>query len=289
MSLSAEPTTTSASKAAENAKQTAEASRKGSNMARETVDGMVRIKDTIGIASKRISDLGQRSAEIGRIVATIDDISAQTNLLALNAAIEAARAGEQGRGFAVVADEVRKLAERSLSATKEIADLIAGIQKGVNDTIAAMEDGNKEIESGYSLAVDAGKALEEILALGEDLGRQVAAIAEAGGGLTSLSKDMVRLNEEFSSIVEENTASSSRWRPVPTRYRSPSRASRGWRKRTAPQPNRFRLPPGDERAGGAGRRSAQQLSAMSDELKNAVAVFKLNGFHNARRWAPVAN
>jgi methyl-accepting chemotaxis protein len=100
--------------------------------------------------------LGEHSQQIGEIIQVIDDIAEQTNLLALNAAIEAARAGEHGKGFAVVADEVRKLAERSSKATKEIAELITNIQKLTAGAVKAMEEGTGEVEQGVSLAVDAG-------------------------------------------------------------------------------------------------------------------------------------
>lgn len=196
-----------AQSAAEGSRHAADSAREGSHKAKETVAGMARIKNAIGVASGRVSDLGARSDEIGKIVATIDDISAQTNLLALNAAIEAARAGEQGRGFAVVADEVRKLAERSLGATKEIAELIQGIQNGVQETIVAMDGGNKEIESGYSRAIDAGDALEEILSRVEEVGRQIGEIAAGGEQMSELSSEMLKPNEDVSSVVEENTAS----------------------------------------------------------------------------------
>jgi len=152
----------------------------------------------------RVSDLGARSEEIGKIVATIDDIAAQTNLLALNAAIEAARAGEQGRGFAVVADEVRKLAERSSGATKEIAALVGGIQTRLREAVVAMQDGGKEIEVGYKLAADAGVALDDILSRSQNVGKQVVQISRAAQELQGLSSGMVDAIDRINRIVEQN-------------------------------------------------------------------------------------
>jgi methyl-accepting chemotaxis protein len=175
-------------------------------MTRETVKGMESIKKTMDVVSGKVNGLGERSKEIGKIVSAIDDIADQTNLLALNAAVEAARAGEQGRGFAVVADEVRKLAERSSIATKEIADLIGGIQGGVADTVTAMEKGTKEVDGGYELANKAGQALDEILERAKDVGMQVEQISSAAEELTAMSTEMVKLTDNISAIVEENTA-----------------------------------------------------------------------------------
>jgi methyl-accepting chemotaxis protein len=196
----------SARQAAMGAKSTSESAQKGAGMSSETVKGMENIKRTMDAASVKVNGLGERSKEIGKIVAAIDDIADQTNLLALNAAVEAARAGEQGRGFAVVADEVRKLAERSQEATKEIADLIGGIQGGVNDTVAAMEKGVREVDSGYELANKAGQSLEDILQHAKDMGVQVEQISSAAEELTAMSSEMVKLSDNISAIVEENTA-----------------------------------------------------------------------------------
>ena len=198
--------TGNAQQASEGARVAAESSRKGADMARETVKGMENIKKTMEVATDKVNYLGERSKEIGKIVKAIDDIANQTNLLALNAAVEAARAGEQGRGFAVVADEVRKLAERSSVATKEIADLIGGIQNGVSDTIVAMQKGTQEVASGYELANKAGQALDEILGKAKDVGAQVEQISSAAQQLTAMSTEMVKLGDSISAIVEENTA-----------------------------------------------------------------------------------
>jgi methyl-accepting chemotaxis protein len=121
------------------------------------------IATAVTTTTKKMEDLGKSSDRIGRIIAVIDDIADQTNLLALNAAIEAARAGEQGRGFAVVADEVRKLAERTTTATKEIAQMIRTIQADIKSTLRAMEEGTVQVEDGVQSTVQAGDSLREII------------------------------------------------------------------------------------------------------------------------------
>jgi len=151
----------------------AEAAKKGSMTVEETLMGMQTIKNKVGIVAERITEMGERSKEIGAIVATIEDIASQTNLLALNAAIEAARAGEHGKGFAVVADEVRKLAERSSLATKEIAALIQGIQATIKDAVQAMDEGSQEVEKGVQSANQAGQALSDILEATEAVNKQL--------------------------------------------------------------------------------------------------------------------
>jgi methyl-accepting chemotaxis protein len=192
--------------ATDSSKAASETANNGAQMVQKTIKEMEEIKNTIDKASEKVSELGSRSKEIGKIVATINDIADQTNLLALNAAIEAARAGEQGRGFAVVADEVRKLAERSSASTKEIAELIGNIQAGVSQTIAAMEKGTGQIAGGYELATRAGVALEEILARSKDMGEKVARISAATQELAQASSEMVKLSDSISAVVEENTA-----------------------------------------------------------------------------------
>ncbi|MGA2158673.1 MAG: methyl-accepting chemotaxis protein [Dehalococcoidia bacterium] len=198
--------TSNAQRATDGARATADSAAKGAEMSQNMVKGMEKIKLTMDQVSEKINGLGSRSKEIGKIVSAIDDISDQTNLLALNAAVEAARAGEQGRGFAVVADEVRKLAERASTSTKEIEALINGIQDGVIETISAMAKGTREVDGGYKLANMAGSALAEILERSQEMGTRVQQISSAAEQLNSMSAEMVMLGDSISSIVEENTA-----------------------------------------------------------------------------------
>jgi methyl-accepting chemotaxis protein len=129
----------------------------------QTIEGMEQINHAMHEVVSVISTLGQSSSEIGAIIAVIDDIAEQTNLLALNAAIEAARAGEHGRGFAVVADEVRKLAERSAKATGEIAQLITGIQRDTELAVQSTQQGSEAIREGTLLAMRSGESLQSIV------------------------------------------------------------------------------------------------------------------------------
>ncbi|MHB8089073.1 MAG: methyl-accepting chemotaxis protein, partial [Anaerolineaceae bacterium] len=184
----------------------AEAAKKGSQTVEITLSGMQTIKSKVGAASTKIEEMGKRSQEIGAIVETIEDIASQTNLLALNAAIEAARAGEQGKGFAVVADEVRKLAERSSLATKEIGSLIKGIQNTVTEAVQAMEESSSEVKQGVENANQAGKALTDILSATEAVNKQAALASEATFRMEAASQELVTAVDAVSQIVEQNTA-----------------------------------------------------------------------------------
>ncbi|MBX6377936.1 MAG: HAMP domain-containing protein, partial [Clostridia bacterium] len=150
----------SAAEVAQASAETLEAARRGGESVQRTVDGMLRIRAVALDAAERVRELGERSRRIGEIGNVISEIADQTNLLALNAAIEAARAGDHGRGFAVVAEEVRRLAERSRSATQDIASLVASIYAGAEDAVEAMSAGTREVETGTELARQAGAALE---------------------------------------------------------------------------------------------------------------------------------
>jgi methyl-accepting chemotaxis protein len=206
----------SAEQAASGAHQAAETAQNGAQMVQDTISGIGRIKETIDQASDEIARLGERSQEIGKIVAVIEDIAAQTNLLALNAAIEAARAGEQGRGFAVVADEVRQLAERVASATKEIADLIGGVQTGVDASVKAMEEGATEMDSGAEVAARAGESLEQILAAAQGVATQIAEMAESSQGLRSSGGEMSELLERIRGVVEQASAATEEMQATAT-------------------------------------------------------------------------
>jgi methyl-accepting chemotaxis protein len=188
--------------ATEGARVASDTAQNGARMVQLTIDGMQRIKETVGTASGEITKLGTRSQEIGNIVAVIDDIAAQTNLLALNAAIEAARAGEQGRGFAVVADEVRKLAERVASATKEISGLITGIQQSVDASVKVMAEGATETDAGARVASEAGTALQEILAAVDSVNSQMERIASGSEDLRGAGAEMVDVVGNVRGVVE---------------------------------------------------------------------------------------
>jgi methyl-accepting chemotaxis protein len=190
-----------------NSAEAAKAAREGAKTVEATIQGMRNIQTKVGLSAQKVEEMGKRSDQIGVIVETIDDIASQTNLLALNAAIEAARAGEHGKGFAVVADEVRKLAERSSSATKEINGLIRGIQKTVAEAVKAMNEGSVEVEAGVGLANDAGQSLANILNAAETVFKQADEAAKATHRMNSLANEMVAAADTVSSIVEENTAS----------------------------------------------------------------------------------
>ena len=206
VSLATNEVASSAQNATDSSTQASQAARNGAEMVSQTVEGMGKIRTAVEEASNRITDLGDQSEEIGKIVAVIDDIAAQTNLLALNAAIEAARAGEQGRGFAVVADEVRGLAERVTDATKEIANLIDNIQKGVNDSIKAVEEGTREVGEGVQLAEQAGEAINNILDSVEQVGVQIEQISASAEQVSASSDQMVKNIDGVNIIVEQNSA-----------------------------------------------------------------------------------
>ena len=177
--------------------------RTGAGVVQETVQGMQRIAARVQSSAQTVEALGDRSNQIGEIIGTIEDIADQTNLLALNAAIEAARAGEQGRGFAVVADEVRALAERTTKATKEIGMMIKSIQQETKNAVGAMEDGVNEVKTGTSRAEKSGQALQEILGRIGEVTEQVNQIAIAAEEQTATTAEISQNMQQITQVVHE--------------------------------------------------------------------------------------
>jgi methyl-accepting chemotaxis protein len=206
ISTAIEQVTSNAQSVTRDSAEAANQSRNGAKTVQETIAGMEAIRSKVGLSATKVEEMGTRSEEIGAIVETIEDIASQTNLLALNAAIEAARAGEQGKGFAVVADEVRKLAERSSLATKEIATLIKGIQKTVNEAVSAMKASAQEVEVGVERANSAGVVLNSILGASESVYKQAEEAGGAAAKVSAAASELVEAVDAVSAVIEENTA-----------------------------------------------------------------------------------
>ncbi len=197
-------TTKNTSIAAKKSKEAGEIATTGGKVVEETVAGINRIAMVVSQSAKIIIELGNSSDQIGKIIQVIDDIADQTNLLALNAAIEAARAGEQGRGFAVVADEVRKLAERTTKATKEIADMIKKIQKDTGSAVESIEMGTKEVEKGKELANKAGDSLKSIIKGTNEVVDVVTQVAAASEEQSATSEQISKSIEGINSVTQES-------------------------------------------------------------------------------------
>jgi twitching motility protein PilJ len=179
MAASIDQVSANASESSAVAERSVTIANKGNEVVHNTIHGMDNIREQIQDTSKRIKRLGESSQEIGDIVSLIDDIADQTNILALNAAIQASMAGDAGRGFAIVADEVQRLAERSSSATKQIETLVRAIQNDTNEAVISMEQTTSEVVRGARLAQDAGVALEEIEGVSRVLAELIESITDA--------------------------------------------------------------------------------------------------------------
>lgn len=247
----------------------------GGKVVELTVQSMGRMQTQVGLSADAVRELGEKQQQIGAIVQTIDEIAEQTNLLALNAAIEAARAGEHGRGFAVVADEVRKLAERSGEATKEIANLIASVRSGVEQAIGAMETTAKEVETGVANSSATGEALAQILqsvqavqAAAKAADKLVLRMGESASLVTGAITQVASISQESASVAQELSATNEEVSA------SAEEVTAAVEEQTA----------NIERAAAM----SQQMSALAGELNRLVQRFTYEGGQTAKPSLRVA-
>jgi twitching motility protein PilJ len=212
MAKSVEEVSGNAERSSDVARHSVNIAHKGGDAVRRTIDGMNTIRETIQETSKRIKRLGESSQEIGNIVELINDIAEQTNVLALNASIQASMAGESGRGFAVVADEVQRLAERSANATKQIEVLVRTIQSDTNEAVVSMERSTTDVVGGALLAENAGAALEEIEQVSNQIASLVQNISSSARQQAAQASDITRnmsVLREISAQTAESTSAAS--------------------------------------------------------------------------------
>ena len=212
MASATEEVSGNAERAADVARHSVEVAHKGGDAVRRTIDGMNAIRETIQETSKRIKRLGESSQEIGNIVELINDIAEQTNILALNASIQASMAGEAGRGFAVVADEVQRLAERAANATKQIEVLVRTIQTDTNEAVVSMERSTTDVVGGALLAENAGAALEEIEQVSNQIASLVQNISGSSRQQTTAAQNIARnmqVLKEISAQTADSTSATS--------------------------------------------------------------------------------
>ena len=208
MAASIEEISGNAERSSDVARHSVDVAHKGGDAVRRTIEGMNTIRETIQDTAKRIKRLGESSQEIGNIIELINDIADQTNILALNASIQASMAGEAGRGFAVVADEVQRLAERSANATKQIEVLVRTIQADTNEAVVSMERSTTDVVGGALLAENAGAALEEIEQVSNQIASLVQNISGSARGQSTAAAAVTRsvdMLQEINSRTEANT------------------------------------------------------------------------------------
>jgi twitching motility protein PilJ len=198
-----------AERSADVARHSVDVAHKGGEAVRRTIEGMNTIRETIQDTSKRIKRLGESSQEIGNIVELINDIADQTNILALNASIQASMAGEAGRGFAVVADEVQRLAERSANATRQIEVLVRTIQADTNEAIVSMERSTTDVVGGALLAENAGAALEEIEQVSSQIASLVQNISNSAREQAAAANAVIRIVELLQQINVQTASGTS--------------------------------------------------------------------------------
>ena len=203
MAGSVERVSAHAVESSEVAQQSVKIANKGGKAVRDTIQGMDAIRETMQETAKRIKRLGESSQEIGDIVGLINDIADQTNILALNAAIQASMAGEAGRGFAVVADEVQRLAERASQATKQIETLVNTIQTDTNEAVSSMEESTAGVVTGAKIAQGAGESLEEIENVSQSLAKLIRNISQASGQQANQAADVAKTMSAIQNITTQ--------------------------------------------------------------------------------------
>jgi len=212
MAASTEEVSGNAERSSDVARHSVDVAHKGGEAVRRTIDGMNTIRETIQETSKRIKRLGESSQEIGNIVELISDIAEQTNILALNASIQASMAGEAGRGFAVVADEVQRLAERAANATKQIEVLVRTIQTDTNEAVVSMERSTTDVVGGALLAENAGAALQEIEQVSNQIASLVQNISSSSRSQSAAAQNIARnmqVLREISTQTADATSATS--------------------------------------------------------------------------------
>ncbi len=264
MAASIEEVSGNAERSSDVARHSVEVAHKGSEAVRRTIDGMNAIRETIQDTAKRIKRLGESSQEIGNIIELINDIAEQTNILALNASIQASMAGEAGRGFAVVADEVQRLAERSTNATKQIEVLVRTIQADTNEAVISMERSTTDVVGGALLAENAGAALDEI----EQVSNQIASLvqnisgsareqAEAAADVTRRTARLREIGEETGNATTATAAAIAKLSELASKLRETVAG--------------FTLPPAKMQAGPVSAASLQQSVANDSAEDQAQA------------------
>jgi methyl-accepting chemotaxis protein len=265
-----------ANRVAQTTERTSTSADRGAEAVRETVAGITAITTVVADAAERVNELGRLGGRIGSVVETIDEIASQTNLLALNAAIEAARAGEHGRGFAVVADEVRKLAERSSRETKQIALLIEEVQKATREAVAAMKVGAGRVAVGAASADLAGEALADIVKSIRATVGEMTEIAASAQEMAAAGRSVVELMQSVGSVAEANTAATEEMAAQTQQVRGAVQnivATSVEQSAAADQVSAS----AEEMSSQVAEMSAQaeELSATADHLRQQVARFRL--------------
>jgi len=205
MAVTIDQVSANAAESATVAERSVKIANAGAEVVQNTIKGMDTIREQIQETSKRIKRLGESSQEIGDIVSLINDIADQTNILSLNAAIQASMAGDAGRGFAVVADEVQRLAERSSAATKQIEALVKTIQSDTNEAVSSMEATTTNVVSGAKMAEDAGGALIEIENVSDELAQLIRGISDSANKQASVAMDV----SNTMNVIQEITLQTS--------------------------------------------------------------------------------